>query len=95
MKNYKALFDQVVVKPIKPKETTDSGIILSVKMTDKIEKGEVLLVGAGLVKDGVLIPSQVKIGDTVAFPNNVGTKVKLGDIDIIIMREGEVYGIYE
>ncbi len=95
MKNYKALFDQVAIIPIKPEETTDSGIILSLKMTSKIEKGTVVLVGPGIKDDSGFKATEIKEGDIVAFPSNSGTKVSVSGFELIIMRESEIYGVYE
>ena len=59
-------------------------------------QAEVIAVGPGKVTDdGKLQPMNVKVGDKILFGKYSGTEVKLGDEELLIMREDDVLGILQ
>ena len=88
--NLKPLSDRVVVKMVELEETTKSGIILPGTAKEKPQVAEVVAVGPGATKDGVLIPMTVKVGDKVITSKYSGTEVKLGNDEYVIVRQDDI-----
>ncbi|WP_413292643.1 co-chaperone GroES [Bdellovibrio sp. HCB185ZH] len=58
--------------------------------------GTVVSVGRGHVnKKGHLTPMELKVGDKVVFSQYSGSKIKLQNEDLVILRETEVMGVVE
>ncbi|QLY25020.1 co-chaperone GroES [Bdellovibrio sp. KM01] len=58
--------------------------------------GTVVSVGRGHVnKKGHLTPMELKVGDKVVFSQYSGSKIKLKNEDLVILRETEVMGVVE
>ncbi len=93
--NLKPLADRVVVKMTEAEETTKSGIILTASAKEKPQVAEVLAVGPGAMKDGVLVPMSVKVGDKVITSKYSGTEIKLDGIEYIIVSEDDILAIVE
>jgi chaperonin GroES len=92
--NLKPLHDRLIVRPAAPEEVTKGGIILPDTAKEKPQQGEVLAVGPGKTDDnGKLQPTGVKVGDTVLYGKYSGTEVSLGNEDVLIMRESDVFAI--
>jgi chaperonin GroES len=59
-------------------------------------QGEVMAVGKGKILDnGDVRPMDLKVGDTVLFGKYSGTEVKMGDDEILVMREEDIMGVIE
>ena len=86
----KPLSDRVVVKMVELEETTKSGIILPGTAKEKPQVAEVVAVGPGATKDGVLVPMTVKVGDKVITSKYSGTEVKLGNDEYVIVRQDDI-----
>ncbi len=85
------LADRLVVKPIAREEVTRSGIVLPDTAKEKPQEGEVLAVGPGRMNDeGKRIPLDVKVGDIVVYAKYGGMEYKVGDQELIILRESDV-----
>lgn len=57
-------------------------------------EGHVVAVGRGhMNKKGHLCPMDVKVGDRIVFSEFAGTKVKIQNLDLLILRESEVMGV--
>ena len=93
--NLKPLADRVVVKMVEMEETTKSGIILTASAKEKPQVAEVLAVGPGATKDGVLVPMTVKIGDKVITSKYSGTEIKLDGTEYIIVSESDILAIVD
>ena len=89
------LADRVVVKMVEMEETTKSGIILTASAKEKPQVAEVLAVGPGATKDGVLVPMTVKIGDKVITSKYSGTEIKLDGTEYIIVSESDILAIVD
>jgi chaperonin GroES len=95
MANIKPLGDRVVVKPQEAEEKTASGLFIPDTAKEKPQRGTVVAVGAGKVENGTKIDMTVSEGDTVLYGKYAGTEIKLGDDDVLIMRESDILGIVE
>jgi len=88
------LHDRVVIKPKEAEEKTKSGIILPDTAKEKPIEGTVVAVGEGKVtEDGKVLKMTVKVGDTVLYGKYSGTEIKIDDLEYLIMRESDIYGI--
>lgn len=91
----KPLADRVVIRPLNREEKTASGIVLPDTAKEKPQEGEVLAVGPGRYEDGKRVELEVKVGDRVIFSKYAGTEVKVGDDEVLILRESDVLAIVE
>ena len=87
----KPLADRVVVRPIEREEVTKGGIVLPDTAKEKPQEGEIIAVGPGrLSEDGKRIPMDVKVGDIVIYAKYGGTEIKVGDEELMILRESDI-----
>ena len=87
----KPLGDRLIVKPIEEEETTASGIVLPDTAKEKPQKGKVVAVGDGAVKeDGTRQPIDVSEGDEVLYSKYGGTDIVIDGEDLLVMRESDV-----
>jgi chaperonin GroES len=94
--NVKPLGDHVLVEPMERETTTSLGIILPETAKEKPQKGTVLAVGPGRRDDqGKRVPMDVSVDDRVLFPKYSGTEIKLGDRDLLILRETDILAVLE
>ena len=63
---------------------------------EKPIQGEVIAVGSGkILEDGKVRPLDVKVGDKILFGKYSGTEVKVGDEELLVMREEDIMGVVE
>lgn len=91
----KPLSNRVVLKNVEAEETTKAGIILPGSAQEKPEIAIVVEVGPGEVKDGVLVPMTVKVGNKVIVAKYAGTQVKLEGETYNIVKEDDILAIVE
>ncbi|SHJ01036.1 co-chaperone GroES [Parasporobacterium paucivorans] len=89
------LGDKVIIKQLQAEETTKSGIVLPGQAKEKPQQAEVIAVGPGGMVDGKEVTMQVKVGDKVIFSKYSGTEVKIGEEELIIVKQGEILAIVE
>jgi len=90
------LQDRVVIRRMEEERTSAGGIVLPDSATEKPAQGEVIAVGNGKVlTNGEVRPLDVKVGDRVLFGKYSGNEVKLGDEDLLVMREEDIMGVIE
>ena len=88
------LGDRVVVEREESETMTAGGIVLPDTAKDKPTRGKVISVGEGrLNKDGTRTALQVKVGDRVLFTSYAGEQFKLGDRDLLLMREDDILAV--
>jgi chaperonin GroES len=93
---YRPLHDRIIVQRIEGQEVSAGGIIIPDTAKEKPQEGKVIAVGPGVVlKDGKILPLQVKPGDRVLFSKYGGTEIKFEDGDYLVMREDDILGIIE
>ena len=90
------LQDRVVVRRMEEETTSAGGIVLPGTATEKPAQGEVLAVGPGKRLDsGDTQPVDVNVGDTVVFGKYSSNTVKVGDEELLILNESEIFGVIE
>lgn len=89
------LADRVVLKQKEAEEKTKSGIILASSAQEKPELYEVIEVGPGGMVDGNEVVMSVKKGQTVLVGKYSGTKVKIGEEELTIVKQGDILAIVE
>ncbi|CAM2980600.1 co-chaperone GroES [Paenibacillus sediminis] len=89
----KPLGERVLVEAIAQEETTASGIVLPESAKEKPQEGKVIAVGSGVLKDGVRVPLEVKVGDRVIFSKYAGTEIKFEGKEYLIMKESDIHAI--
>jgi len=84
----KPLKDRVVVKfSSEELEKTPGGIYVPDVAKEKPQKGTVMEVGSEV--------KEVKAGDTVLFDKYAGSKIKIDDVEYLIIKEEEILGIIQ
>ncbi len=91
--NVKPLKDKVLVKQLEGEETTKGGIVLPDTAKEKPQKGKVVAVGSGKVKDGETIPLEVKEGDVVIYEKFGPSEIKVEDEEYLIIKEEDILAI--
>ena len=89
------LADRVVLKQKEAEETTKSGIILASSAQEKPELYEVIEVGPGGMVDGNEVVMSVSKGQTVLVGKYSGTKVKIDEEELTIVKQGDILAIVE
>ncbi len=90
------LGDRVVVEREEAEDVTAGGIVLPDAAKDKPTRGKVLSVGDGrLLDDGSRKALQVKKGDRVLFSSYAGEQFKLGEDELLLMREEDILAVIE
>jgi chaperonin GroES len=88
------LGDRVVVQREDAETTTAGGIVLPDSAKDKPARGSVVSIGDGrLMDDGSRAALQVKVGDRVIFNSYAGETFKVGDDELLLMREDEILAV--
>ncbi len=92
----KPLSDRVVLEVLDETEQTAGGIYIPDTAREKPQRGLVLAVGPGRLRDdGKREEMTVKVGDKVLFAKYGGTDVKLGEKEVKILSEKDILGILE
>jgi chaperonin GroES len=90
------LRDRVVVRRRSQAEQKVGAIVIPDSAREKPQEADVVAVGAGrLLDSGEVLPVTVGVGDTVLIGKWSGTEVRIGDEDLLILKEDEVLGILE
>ena len=76
---------RVLIRPAQKENKTNSGLILPETAKEKPQQGTVEAVGG---EDDML--TDLAVGDTVIFPKYSGSEIKMGDVEYLIMDEGDV-----
>jgi chaperonin GroES len=93
---FRPLHDRVVIRRAEGELKSKGGVIIPDTAKEKPQEGEVVAVGPGSRDEsGVLIPLDVKAGDTILFGKWSGTEVKIDGEELLIMKETDIMGIVE
>lgn len=94
--NVRPLHDRIVVRRLEEGEQTFNGIIVPDTAKEKPQRGTVIAVGSGTIKEGgIRVPLDVKAGDMILFGKYTSPEIKLDGEDYLIMREDEVLAVIE
>lgn len=90
----KPLGDRVLVEPAEEKEVKKGGIIIPDTAKEKPIESVIVALGTGKKDDkGVLIPFEVKVGDTVLTSKYGGTEIKLDGKDYKILNSDDILAV--
>jgi chaperonin GroES len=85
------LDDRVVVEPLEAEEKTAGGILLPDTAKQKPQRGRVLAVGPGKLRDnGERATLNVVKGDEVLFGKYAGNDIEVDNREIKILRESDI-----
>jgi chaperonin GroES len=89
------LGDRVVLKRASAESRTKGGIVLPDTAKDKPQKGEVIAVGEGYIRDdGSRVPLSVKEGDDVIFSSYGGEEIRVGEEEYLLLRESDILATF-
>lgn len=89
------LGDKVVLRRQQAADTTAGGIVLPDTAKDKPQKGEVVAIGDGHTRDdGTKVALTVKEGDRVIFSSYAGDEIKVGEEELLLLRESDILATY-
>ena len=87
------LSDHVLIEPIR-EDKKKGGIILPETIEkERQEKGRVIAVGLGKIRDGKRTPPEVKKGDVVLFTKYGPNEVKIDGKEYLIAKEEDILAI--
>ena len=85
------LDDRVVVEPLEAEEKTSGGILLPDTAKQKPQRGRVLAVGPGKLRDtGERSALAVAVGDEVIYGKYSGNDIEVDNKEVKILREGDI-----
>ena len=88
--NFQPLGDRVLVEPAPAETKTASGIIIPDTAKEKPLRGKIVAAGEGKKDE----PMTLKVGDEVLYGQYAGTEIKIDGNDYLIMRQSDIYGIF-
>ncbi|MFB0959295.1 co-chaperone GroES [Proteiniclasticum sp. QWL-01] len=89
----KPLGDRVLLKKLEAEERTKGGIILTGSAKEAPQEAEVIAVGPGEMKDGALVPMEVRVGDKVIYSKYSGTDVKHRQEEYILVSQKDILAV--
>ena len=90
------LHDRVMVRRLEEERRTAGGIVIPDTAKEKPIQGEIVAAGKGkILENGEVRPLDVKVGDKVLFGKYSGTEVKVGNEELLVMREEDIMGVVE
>ena len=94
--NLRPLHDRIVVRRIESGEENVGGIIIPDSAKEKPQRGTVIAVGNGVVREGgARMALDVKPGDVILFGKYTNQEIKLDGEDYLVMREDEVLAVID
>ncbi len=94
--NVRPLHDHVIIRRKEEQHVSQGGIVIPDSATEKPLRGEVVAAGNGRVMaNGEVVPVDVNVGDEVLFGKYAGTEIKLGDEQLLVMRESDIVAVLE
>src|SRR5271166_1859405 len=85
------LDDRVVVEPLEAEEKTAGGILLPDTAQQKPQRGKIVAVGPGKVRDnGERTALSVKVGDEILYGKYAGNEVEVNGKEFKILRESDI-----
>jgi len=85
------LDDRVVVEPLEAEDATRGGILLPDTAKQKPQRGRVLAVGPGKLRDsGERAVLNVSVGDEVIYGKYSGNDIEVDNREVKILRESDI-----
>ena len=90
------LHDRVLIQRLDEGEQNVGGIIIPDSARERPQRGTVIAVGNGVVREGgKRVAVDVKPGDVIMFGKYTNQEIKLEGEDYLVMREDEVLAVIE
>ena len=89
------LGDRVVVRPLEEAEEMRGGLYIPDTAKEKPLQGEIVAAGPGRFEKGERVPMEVKVGQKVLYSKYAGTDVRVGDDELLIIKESDVLAVVE
>ena len=87
------LANRVVLRQAEETEQQRGGVLIPATAREKPQQGEVVAVGPGRYKKGVLVPMELSVGQTVLFDKYSGSAVTVDNQEYLIIEETNVLAI--
>jgi len=91
----KPLGDRVVVRPLEETEEMRGGLYIPDTAKEKPLQGEIIAVGPGRFEKGERVPMELTVGQKVLYSKYAGTEVRVGNDELLIIKESDVLAIVE
>lgn len=95
MADIRPLGDRVLVSVLGRERVTTGGIVLPDSVREESDRGVVIAVGPGEIKDGEEHPPPLDEGQVVLFSPFAGTRVAVGHNDFLLLREHDILGVLD
>ncbi len=85
---------RLLVEPLATEDKTQAGILLPETTKEKPQRGRVVSIGAGKMKEGGIKETiDVKEGDVIYFTKYGPTEIKVGDKEFYLIDFDDVLGV--
>jgi chaperonin GroES len=89
------LGDRVVVRPLEEAEEMRGGLYIPDTAKEKPLQGEIMAVGPGRFEKSERVPMELEAGQKVLYSKYAGTDVRVGDDELLIIKESDVLAVIE
>ncbi|MEE8192106.1 MAG: co-chaperone GroES [Gemmatimonadales bacterium] len=89
------LGDRVVVRPLEEVEEMRGGLYIPDTAKEKPLQGEIVAVGPGRFEKTERVPMELEVGQKVLYSKYAGTDVRVGDEELLIIKESDVLAVIE
>ncbi len=89
------LGDRVVVRPLEEVEEMRGGLYIPDTAKEKPLQGEIMAVGPGRFEKTERVPMELEVGQKVLYSKYAGTDVRVGDEELLIIKESDVLAVIE
>jgi len=88
--------ENILIRRDNAEEKSRGGILIPETDRPKPTRGKVIAVGNGRrSEDGVIVPSQVKVGDRVAFTLHGHTDICIEGTELLLVKETNIFCVIE
>ena len=87
------LGDRVVIRPLEEAEEMRCGLYIPDTAKEKPLQGEIMAVGPGRFEKTERVPMELEVGQKVLYSKYAGTDVRVGDDEVLIIKESDVLAI--
>ena len=89
------LGDRVVIRPMEETEEMRGGLYIPDTAKEKPLQGEIVAVGPGRFEKAERVPMELEAGQKVLYSKYAGTDVRVGDEELLIIKESDVLAVIE
>ena len=90
----KPIGDRVIVQRLGSAEKSKGGLYLPDTAQEKPQEGKIIAVGSGkTLKNGKVIPLDVKAGDRILFGKYSGSEIKVDEKEYVFLSEDDILAI--